>query len=63
MIKKLIGFIGVWLFGNIACISALVNFIWLLVKDNSLFSWYWVLASVVATLLSLCLAVWGALDE
>lgn len=52
--------IGTWFFGNVAWILALVNFIWMLVKNTSLFSWYWVIGAVIGFVVSfvgLCIGI------
>lgn len=50
---KLFSILGVWFFGNASWILASVNFLWMLFKDTSLFSWWIVIASSVLFVISL----------
>jgi hypothetical protein len=56
MIKVLVGAVGATIFGNLVWILGLVNFIWLLVKDYKLFSWWWVVGSLISFLI--CLGIY-----
>ena len=58
-----IGLVGVWFFGNATWIAALVNFLWLLVKDQSLFSWWFVVGSAIAAVLSIIAVFIGVVED
>ena len=62
--KKLIGVFGgtftAWLTGNALWIAPLVNFVWLLFKDKTLFPWIWVLYIGIAFLVSLIITLVSA---
>lgn len=55
------GSIGSWFFGNATWILAVANFLWLLFKDNTLFSWWWIVGSAVAFIVSLALFIIGGM--
>lgn len=42
-----------WISAYAAPILAVINFLWLLVKDETLFSWYWPIGFAIAFILSI----------
>ncbi len=61
--KKIAGIFGAWLFGNATWILALVNFLWMLVKNHQLFSWWYVIGSAILFALSFALALFGIIND
>ena len=63
MKKILFGAIGAVVFGNSVWVLALVNFVWLLVKNTALFSWWWVIGSIIGFLVSLAIYFIGIVNS
>jgi hypothetical protein len=51
--KKIILAIIATILGHTAWVSSLVNFVWLLVKDVTLFSWWWPIGFAVGFLVAI----------
>lgn len=52
-ILKIISTLSIWFFANATWIGAIVNFLWLLVKDVQLFSWWYIFWFAFITLISI----------
>jgi len=63
MIRMILGGIGIWAFGNLVWILGLVNIAWMLFKDYTLFSWWYVFGSLILTIVSLVIYFWGVVDR
>lgn len=63
LISMIVGTIGANVTGYALVILALVNFVWLLVKDETLFSWWILLYVFIAFLLCLVVVFVSVLKE
>lgn len=61
MIKTIIGALLATISGHLIWILGLVNLAWLLIKDHTLFSWYWVGGTVLVFMFSVILTLLGVL--
>ncbi len=52
LILGALSIIPAWILGYLTPILGVSNFIWMLVKDETLFSWWWVLLSGVGFVVS-----------
>lgn len=55
--KTILNSIVAAILGNVVWVLGLINLAWLLFKDHTLFSWWWVIGSALGFVLFLVLAL------
>lgn len=61
--KYILGMITVWFFGNAFWITGVIDLAWLLIKNHTLFSWWYVIGSGILAIAGLLFALLSVVND